>query len=199
MPEQPYAEVKDTHAEQLTIQPSSFAVERCAWIYFTGRRKASAHLNVEQAREVRDGLNRFIRDADPATDPVAYNEDDEPVPVPLRTTTPGSPIDKLERNCHRRFEADGTPVDIAWTVRKPKHWWQGYRALLHLRLPATENSPFDSAWMEYSLDAGIAGSLGYTVKARSWLRLTRKMDRAEDEMINEDREDVIDRSTRRYV
>lgn len=81
-----YAEVEDSYGQKVTVRQSSAAGEDAVWVFCEKIEGTSGtpHLSVENAREIRDGLNRFIREVDPQTDPVAYNDKDEPVAIPLR-------------------------------------------------------------------------------------------------------------------
>ena len=58
-----YDEFTDTYGSKVRVQESSAATEPRCWIFASsdhGRDGASPHLNVEQAKRVRDALGAFI-------------------------------------------------------------------------------------------------------------------------------------------
>lgn len=56
-----YDEFTDTNGSQIRVQESSIATESRCWIFAN---PPSPHLNVEQAKRVRDALNAFIRECE---------------------------------------------------------------------------------------------------------------------------------------
>lgn len=59
-----YAEIADRYGSSVTVQKSSLASEDCVWLFATNRaiRDAAPHLNVMQARVIRDALDEFINE-----------------------------------------------------------------------------------------------------------------------------------------
>lgn len=57
-----YDQLTDTHGCRVRVQQSSSALSDCAWVFCEAAdgSDASPHLNVEQARRVRDALSAFI-------------------------------------------------------------------------------------------------------------------------------------------
>jgi hypothetical protein len=69
-----YDEFTDTYDHEVRVVESSASGETCCWIVAgatmtAGGRPASAHLNVEQAKRVRDALDAFISE---------YGDDQQP-------------------------------------------------------------------------------------------------------------------------
>jgi len=59
-----YDQFTDTHGSEITVQESSAATCAKVWIFCDGELGPAAHLNVEQAKRVRDALDAFITEAD---------------------------------------------------------------------------------------------------------------------------------------
>jgi len=63
-----YDQFKDTYGSEIRIQHSSAATRTCVWIFADGEddSTSSPHLDVEQAKRVRDALDVFIRENEDA-------------------------------------------------------------------------------------------------------------------------------------
>ena len=60
-----YAEIRDKYGAKVRVQQSSLATDDCVWIFADDSPEMdnpSPHLNVEQARAIRDGLTAFIEE-----------------------------------------------------------------------------------------------------------------------------------------
>jgi hypothetical protein len=59
-----YDQLTDTYGSVIRVQQSSAATEPCCWIFAAQSNGGAApHLNVEQAKRVRDALDAFIAEA----------------------------------------------------------------------------------------------------------------------------------------
>lgn len=60
-----YDNFTDTSGSKVRVQESSLATAQCVWIFAErGEEDSSPHLDVEQARRVRDALDVFIRESE---------------------------------------------------------------------------------------------------------------------------------------
>jgi hypothetical protein len=58
-----YDEFTDLNGSRVWVQDSSLASDRAVWVFAQrGDMDTDPHLNVEQARRVRDALDAFIRE-----------------------------------------------------------------------------------------------------------------------------------------
>lgn len=62
-----YDEFTDTYGGEVSVQESSIATDCRVWIFVRHYRETGggAHLNIEQAKRVRDALDAFIRENQP--------------------------------------------------------------------------------------------------------------------------------------
>lgn|GEM_PF-4122640 len=86
-----YAQLEDSYGADVRVQDSSAAEAAHVWIFIEGGQvgdnDGSAHLNEDQARQVRDALTAFL--------------DDDPLEERLRTL-----IADLDYDLHKSLEAD---------------------------------------------------------------------------------------------
>jgi len=63
-----YARVTDSHGQQVQVQESSAADTHCVWVFCNDRDGTAGtlapHLDLGQARAVRDALDAFVTDAE---------------------------------------------------------------------------------------------------------------------------------------
>lgn len=78
----------------------------------------------------------------------------------------------------KRKDVDGKLVELRWEVWEPKGWRWSWHAKLEFH-PQNDDDSFPYPWMEYTLEGGLAGNLGYTCSAFTRKRLEGKMKRAE--------------------